>query len=78
MKTILLVAVLGFVAPLTPAFACEMQKEANYTPVVVAPEQTTADSATTQSESAATVDSVTKTADEPATSAPATLAADIR
>jgi hypothetical protein len=77
MKTILLGAALGFGAALTPAFACEMQKEANYTPVVVAPEQT-ADSATTQSESAATVDSVTKTADEPATSAPATLAADIR
>jgi hypothetical protein len=77
MKTILLVAALGFGAALTPAFACEMQKEANYTPVVVAPEQT-ADAATTRSEPAATVDSVTKTADEPTTSAPATLAADIR
>jgi hypothetical protein len=78
MKTILLVAALGFGTALTPAIACDWQKEANYTPIVVAPEQTTADSTTTQSEPAAAVDPASNAADEQSTAAPATLAADIR
>ena len=78
MKTIFLVATLGFGTALTPAFACDWQKEANYTPVVVAAEQTTVELTTPQSEPAATVDPATITANEPATSAPATLAADVR
>jgi hypothetical protein len=75
MKTIL-VAALGFGTALTPAFACDWQKEANYTPVVVAAEQATVESTSPQSEPVATVDP-TNTA-EPATPAPATLAADVR
>ena len=57
------------------ASACDWQKEANYTPVVVAAEQTTGVSTASQpAEPEATVDAVAKTPDEPATSAPAMLA----
>lgn len=75
MKAFLLVAALGFGTALTPASACDWQKEANYTPVVVAAEQTTGVSTASQpAEPEATVDAVAKTPDEPATSAPVTLA----
>jgi hypothetical protein len=75
MKAFLLVAALGFGTALTPASACDWQKEANYTPVVVAAEQTTGVSTASQpAEPEATVDAVAKTPDEPATSAPAMLA----
>jgi hypothetical protein len=77
MKTILLVAALGFGTALTPAFACDWQKEANYTPVVVPAEQAKGEPTTNQSEATAAVET-SKTTDEAPTAAPATLAADIR
>jgi hypothetical protein len=61
MKAFLLVAALGFGTALTPASACDWQKEANYTPVVVAAEQTTGVSTASQpAEPEATVDAVAK------------------